>query len=290
VLPRNSANSMTSVVCMSWLRSIKPVNVAKLALAYLFICLFMWAVQRHLMYRPATDIGSPESYGLTQCTDIRLQAEDGVHVQVWYRAAHTGFPTIIFFHGNGGNLAHRSPYFRALTDVGFGLLALDYRGYGKSEGSPSEEGFYRDARAAVNYAVHMQHIPPGEIVLYGESIGTGVAVQMATEYDAAALIVQSPFTSAENIAKDRYPWLPVHYLIRDRYDSLSKISRVQEPLLLLHGEDDTVVPVEEGKALFASANSPKQAVYFPSQGHNDLDMQQRVNALLAFSREHGLIP
>jgi fermentation-respiration switch protein FrsA (DUF1100 family) len=186
-------------------------------------------------------------------------------------------------------MASRVDFFRALTNAGFGLLAIDYRGYGASGGSPSEEGFYLDARAAMDYAVSKLHLPLNRIVLYGESIGTGVAVEMATEYPAAAIVLQSPYTSIEALAKTRFPWLPVHFLLIDRFDSLSKISHVHMPLLLLHGETDTIVPVEYGRSLFAHANEPKQAVYFPARGHNDLGVEGRIKALTGFVQKYGIV-
>jgi fermentation-respiration switch protein FrsA (DUF1100 family) len=263
-----------------------------LCLVYLCICVTACTVQRELLYHPFTAKGEPEEpkdYGLADFTDVRLRDKDGTRVDAWYREARPGYPTIVFFHGNGGNIGNRALYYRALADAGFGLLALDYRGYGASEGSPSEEGIYQDARAAMEYAAQTQHLSMDRIVLYGESLGTGVAVQMATEFPVGAIVLQSPYTSIESVAKQRYPFLPVHYLLWDRFDSLSKIASVHAPLLLFHGESDSIIPIEEGKKLFAAAGEPKEAVYFPGQGHNDLDTQQRVNALTAFVRKHGFI-
>ena len=269
---------------------INPLYVVKtLVMAYLLICVSACSLQRVFMYYPATGIQPPEAYGLSRFADVRLQDKDGTHVHAWYAQAHPGYSTFLFFHGNGGNNADRAEYFRALTDAGFGLLALDYRGYGASDGSPSEEGFYEDARAAIEYATRTLHLPPNQIVLYGESIGTGVAVQMATEFPAAAIVLQSPYTSIEALGKERFSWLPVHSLIVDKFDSLSKIASVHAPLLLFHGENDNIIPVEQGKILFAKANEPKEAVFFSLQGHNDLNVGERVKALLAFGHKYRLI-
>jgi len=261
----------------------------RLLIAYVLICLIMWAFQRELMYLPTTDIQSPEAYGITGFDPLRLTSKDGTPISAWFRTAQAGFPTLLYFHGNGGNLASRAHYFHLLASAGFGVLALDYRGYGASEGNPSEEGFYQDARATVEYALAKAALPANQIILYGESIGTGVAVQMASEYPAAALVLHSPFTSIEDIAKDSYPWLPVHYLLKDRFDSLSKLADVSEPLLLFHGEQDTIVPVALGKELFAHAREPKEALYFPDGGHNDLPLEELTRALIAFSKKQGVI-
>ena len=159
---------------------------------------------------------------------------------------------------------------------------VGYRGFG-NPGAPSEQGLYNDARAALG-ELHKRGVPDKAIVLYGESMGTGVATQMATEINAAALILESPYTSVPDVGADRYPVVPVRWILRDRYDSLSKISSVHMPLLLLHGEQDQVVPVRFGKQLFAAANDPKQAEFVPDAGHNDvysLRVQELVLNFLA---------
>jgi fermentation-respiration switch protein FrsA (DUF1100 family) len=257
--------------------------------AYVLVCILMSAFQRDLMYHTWRAIEAPQSYGLSGYTVATLTDTDGTHIQAWYRAANAGFPTLVYFHGNGGNMANEVEYFHVLGDAGFGLLAMDYRGYGASGGSPCETGFYQDARAALAYATGTLHVPQSRIILYGESIGTGVAVQMATEYPVAAVVLQSPYTSVEARARDLYLFLPVHWLIKDRFDSLGKIATVHAPLLVLHGEKDAVVPIIDGRILFAHANAPKQFVSFPGEGHNDLDIAGRLKALLAFCHTIHLI-
>jgi fermentation-respiration switch protein FrsA (DUF1100 family) len=274
---------------MPWWGKITRASIISFAFFYVLLCFVMWLIQSSIMYHSDTEIGSPEAYGLAAFEDVRITAADGVHVHVWHKAAKQGYPTVVFFHGNAGNLAMRVQFFEAFASAGFGVVALDYRGFGKSEGTPSEEGFYDDARAALNYAMQTLHLPLSELVLYGESLGTGIAVQMATECDCAALVLLSPYTSMETLAKERYPWLPVHYLLRDTYNSLQKITQVHEPLLLMHGERDIIVPVEQGKTLFAKANNPKKAIYFPDKGHTDLNMNETVKALVAFCTDQKLI-
>lgn len=260
----------------------------RIAIAYVLICIAMFVWQRQLIYVPAVHVNSPESYGLNGFADITLKNIDGIHIQVWYHEARTNYPTIIHFHGNAGNLSHRAKFFSLLSEAGFGVLGLDYRGYGNSEGSPSEEGFYQDARATINYAIKTLSLPPGRIIIYGESIGTGVAVQMATEYKIAALVLQSPFTSMEAAATYHYSWLPVNILLKDRFDSLSKITNINVPILFFHGNEDIIVPIEQGKELFARANEPKQAFYFPGINHNDFNLEEITGKLLEFSKNYKL--
>jgi len=256
--------------------------IGGLAVLYLLVCLLMWAFQRNLQYFPQKAVQAPAAYGVPDFSDLRLKSADGTTIQAWHKLAPAGRPTILYFHGNGGNLAGRAGYFRRLADAGFGVLALSYRGYGASDGSPSEEGFYQDARALIAYAGRDLSLGPDKLIFYGESIGTGVAVQMATEVSLAALILQSPYSSITALAKDNYPWLPAGLLLKDRFDSLSKIGRVKAPLLLFHGELDRVVPVQYGRQLFAAAAEPKQAIYFSDVGHGDFNQTQLVQSILAF--------
>ena len=180
---------------------------------------------------------------------------------------------------------------RPWLDAGYGVLMVGYRGFGNS-GSPSEQGLYDDGRAALQ-ALRDRGVRDAGMVLYGESLGTGVATRMAVETpDAAALILESPFTSVPAVGADRYPLVPVNWLIHDRFDSLARIADIHLPLLLLHGEDDTVVPVKFGRQLFAAANEPKQAVFVPHAGHNDvynLKTQQVILSFLAKLPTDGLL-
>jgi len=261
----------------------------RIAVAYVLICLSMWGAQRQMLYLPSKNIHVPEKYGLTEFADVRIPTSDGLNVQAWYHKASEGFPTLLYFHGNGGNLSNRVHYYHDLKEAGFGLLALSYRGYGMSEGSPSEEGFYNDARAAIAYAKDTLSVKPEEMIFYGESIGTGVAVQMATEYASGALVLQSPYSSMVDLARYYYPWLPVTILLTDRFDSISKIARNRVPLLLFHGEKDEIVPLRFGKALFDAAPNPKEAVYMSASGHVNLDFPLQTKSLVAFGRKHQLI-
>jgi fermentation-respiration switch protein FrsA (DUF1100 family) len=154
--------------------------------------------------------------------------------------------------------------------LGVSVLLFDYRGYGRSEGSPDEQGTYRDARAAYRYAVEVSHVPPQDLVLFGESLGAAVAVQVALERPVGALVLESAFTSIPDMARAAYPFLPpVGPLIRTRYDTLAKVPRLTLPLLVLHGERDDIVPIEQGRRVFEAAGRPKRFFAIPGAGHND---------------------
>lgn len=242
-----------------------------LAGLYLLGLLGMFVFQRSIMYLPEKMVGQPADYGLTGFHEFYLHSADGTRLQVWQRDAGAGMPTILYFHGNAYNLASRAGIFHALAQEGFGVLGLSYRGYGKSDGSPHEQGIYHDARALVEYALHEKRLPPQHLILFGESLGSGVAVQMANEYTLALTALQSPYISVATRAAEMYFFLPVQWLIQDRFDSIDKIASIKSPLMIFHGERDRTIPVAHGRALFEKAPSPKQAHYFPEVDHNDFD-------------------
>jgi hypothetical protein len=238
-------------------------------------------MQKHLMYYPDATRFVPSEWALKELEPLEVVTEDGLHLTSWYRPAPSRDKlTIVFFQGNAGHLGYRNYKVRPWLRAGYGVLMIGYRGFG-NPGSPSEEGLYMDAEAAIK-AVLATGVPEGGLVFYGESMGTGVATQMATEYGAAALILESPYTSIPDVGADRYPLVPVRWLLRDHYDSISKIGEVHMPLLLMHGELDQVVPVKFGKKLFDAANEPKQAVYVPDAGHSNVYTLKTQQIVLNF--------
>lgn len=252
--------------------------VSTLILAYAVFVAALAMTQSNMMYFPDKEPFEPSAWALKELELFPVTTEDGLQLKSWYVApkAKDKF-TVVFFHGNAGHLGMRNYKVRPWIDAGYGALLIGYRGYG-NPGKPSEKGLYMDARAAID-ALISRGTPEVGLVFYGESLGTGVATEMSTKYRAAALILESPFTSFSDVGSHHYPLVPVRYLMRDRYNSLEKISDVHMPLLLLHGENDNIVPVKQGRKLFAAANEPKQAVFVPTAGHNDvydLNIQQQV--------------
>ena len=246
--------------------------------------------QRRLMYFPVKMIAPPSAFGLKGVEDIILEASDNVKLQTWVHAARPGYPTLLYFHGNAIHLGERAPWFNAYIDAGFGLVAVSHRGFGKSEGSPTEAGLYTDARIAIDYAQGTLKIPSKKLIYFGESLGSGVAVQMATERPPGLLVLQAPYTSVETRAAELYPFvIGVRHLVRDKYNSLSKISSVKAPLLILHGAKDAIIPLRHGEALFAAANQPKTLVVYPEAHHDDYSGEQLLTPLVEAARKYGLI-
>jgi uncharacterized protein len=225
--------------------------------------------QRNLLYfpdrtRPA--LGDLASFGVRQ---VEVTTADGLSLPSWYLAPRADRPVIAYFHGNGGHIGYRAERLRSFARGGYGVLMLEYRGYGGSPGTPTEAGFCVDGTAALNFLAR-NGVMPNRLVLYGESLGSGVAVGLAAEHEIAALILEAPFTSVAEVAQYHYPFVPASVLVRDRFDSLSKIGGVKAPILVLHGEQDTVVPVRFGRTLFEAAPEPKEFWLSREAGHEDL--------------------
>ena len=240
-----------------------------LGVAYVVFILALGLMQRRLMYFPDPTRFVPSEWALPELEPVQIKDDDGNSVTSWYHAAKSKEKlTVVFFQGNAGHLGYRNYKVRPWLDAGYGVVMVGYRGFG-NPGSPSEEGLYDDARTLVE-EMHKRGVADKAMVFYGESLGTGVATQMATEFHTAALILESPYTSIPDVGSDRYPLVPVRWLLKDRYDTIHKIKDVHAPLLLLHGDADQIVPVKFGKKLFAAANEPKQAEYIADAGHNNV--------------------
>jgi fermentation-respiration switch protein FrsA (DUF1100 family) len=249
-------------------------------LAYGGVLALLYVFQRSLMYFPDRARTPPAAAGLPHAEEVALKSADGESLIAWYVPPRGSKPLAIYFHGNGGALNLRADRFRWLTTDGFGLLGLSYRGYGGSSGKPSETGFLLDASAAYEFAA--ARYPSGRIVLWGESLGTGVAVALAAERPIGGLILDAPFTSAADVGAAAFPFVPVRWFIKDSFRSDRRIARVKVPLLVLHGEKDQVVAIKYGEGLFKLANEPKQMMRFPLGGHVDLDDHGAPEAVRAF--------
>jgi fermentation-respiration switch protein FrsA (DUF1100 family) len=239
------------------------------AVVYAVVALAAFLGQRKLMYFPDTERAEPSEEGLTGVAERTIETPDGHRLVAWYGKARQGKPTLLYFHGNAGNLADRAPRIARFMGESWGVYMLSYRGYGGSTGSPSEAANVADARLAY-HALLKEGVPPASIVAYGESLGSGVAVRIAAELAVAGIILDAPFTSISEIAARAYPFLPVRLLLIDRYESTRYIGAIKSPLLILHGARDGIVPVAMGRELARLAPEPKTLVVFPDGNHSDL--------------------
>jgi uncharacterized protein len=247
---------------------------------YIGLTAMIYLTQRSLMYFPERTHVTPAEAGLPEATEVPLTTADGVQIRVWHVPPKASNPVILYFHGNGGALNYRVERFRQLVTAGVGLIGLEYRGYGGLGGSPSEQGLIHDAEAAYGFAA--AHYPVQQIVLWGESLGSGVAVALAAEKPVGRVILEAPFTSAVAVGERRYWYLPVRLLMKDQFRSDERIKKVTAPLLILHGMHDRVVPYAMGERLFDLANKPKHIVRFLDGGHEDLDNNGALDAVGRF--------
>jgi uncharacterized protein len=246
------------------------------------IVALLYLMQRNLMYFPVATPADAAAAGLAGLEELDVTTADGERLLAWHVPPAEGRPVIVFFHGNGGNLGHRASKFRALARYGFGLFAVSFRGFGGSSGIPTEAGLLTDAAAAYDAAERRY---PGRLVVWGESLGTAMAVATAAVRAPRALILEAPFASALELAARRYPFVPVAWLMKDPYRSDLKVAAVRAPLLILHGDHDTIVPIASGERLFALATARKKFVRFAGGGHEDLESHGASAAVATFLRE-----
>jgi hypothetical protein len=255
--------------------------VVVLAGGYLAGLGFLYARQRDMLF-PIPPVGrtAPEAAGLAGAEEHVLDTSDGEKVIIWHVPAKPGRPVVLFFPGNGDFLAGRVSRFKGIIADGTGLVALSYRGYAGSSGAPSEQGLLRDAAAA--YVFTAARYAAERIVVWGFSLGTGVAVAVASQHPVGKLILEAPYTSTADVAASEFWFVPVRLLMRDQFHSDERIARVTAPLLVMHGSSDPAIPIAFGERLFALANKPKKFVRFPDGGHDNLDQFGAIEAARRF--------
>lgn len=270
------------------------MNIIAVAVGlYLLIVGGMYGFQRNLLYLPSRAVPNPAASGVAEMTEVTLRTADGLALRAWYAPAGETAPSLVYFCGNAGNIGDRGYKARPYLDAGLGVLLVGYRGYGGNPGSPSEEGLYADGRAALAFLADAG-VAPERTVLYGESLGSGVAVQLASERTGgapfAAIVLEAPFTSVADVAASHYPFVPARWLVKDRFDSMTKIASVRAPVLVLQGEDDRVVPTRFGRRLFEAASEPKEGRWIAGASHNDVYEFGGAGVVLDFLRRRAGAP
>lgn len=222
------------------------------------------------IFYPSPDIvDNPHSIGL-EFDDVTFFTRDGLRLHGWFVPHGQSQTTLIWFHGNAGNISHRLANIRLLHELAkIHVFIFDYRGYGRSEGKVSEEGTYLDGEAAVEYLRRDRGAEPKRTVFFGRSLGAAVAAEMATRVNPMALILESPFASIREMARETFPYLPIDYLLRTKYDVVDKVRKVKSPVLVLHGDRDEIVPFSQGKKVFDAAFEPKRFYTIVGAGHNN---------------------
>ena len=242
------------------------ITLSSFIVAYLAVLIFMYFYQRNLLYHPSEN-NYQNSKIQFDYEEIFIKVDEEIKLKSWLiKKDFDKFKTLIIFHGNAGDLSNRIYKLNELSKLNINILLISWRGFSGNKGSPTEKNLYKDAEAAIKW-LNKKDVNNNQIILYGESLGTGVAVEMAKINDFNGIILESPFTSIENSAKIYYPYLPVKYLLKDRYDTISKINMVKSPIMIMHGEKDDVVPFSMGKILFEKANSPKHSYFTSTDDH-----------------------
>lgn len=235
---------------------------------YLFICLAGYALQRQFMYFPDPERTAPASIGLTDVAEVELRTPDGETLVAWYLPAKAGRPTLLYFHGNGAAAVARSERMLVYRGDGYGMFYLNARGYGGSSGRPSEKANVADGVLAYDHLIGLG-LKPEDIVLYGESLGTGVATQVALQRKVKAMVLEAPLTSTVDVGRRIYWFLPLGWILTDQYRTIRHIKDVTVPVMVLHGQQDGVIPVSHGRRIYEAANEPKSLVVLPEARHSD---------------------
>ena len=223
---------------------------------------------------------SPKEAGVPEMEEVQVTSLDGILLNFWYRPAKTNQPTIVFFHGNAGSLQNRTYKLNHFKDLEVNFLIIAWRGFSGNKGKPNEIGLYEDARSALRW-LKTKGIHDKSIILYGESLGTAIAVEIAQNKKYAGVILESPFTSMVNMGKKYYPFFPVNFLLKDKFESYKKINKISVPILIMHGQVDKIVPYHMGKKMYELANEPK---FFYSQEYGDHMVDYDEKLLLALKQ------
>jgi uncharacterized protein len=258
-----------------------------LVFAYLGVCFVLWLLENSLVFRPSTAQDDWQPAQRPDIQDVVLPSTDGTRLHAWWLACPGADQALLYCHGNAGNLSHRGgsiAKFREFLKVH--VLIFDYPGYGKSGGRPSEQGCYYAADAAYAFLTTIQKISRERILLYGGSLGGGVAVDLAARKPHRGLILVKTFTSAPDAGATMFPWLPVRWLMRNRFDNLGKIKSCARPVFIAHGTADALIPFAQGRRLFEAANEPKQFFTLEGADHNDPLPVEFFTALREFLREN----
>ena len=277
-----------SLVRHSWGRMFWSI-VGLIVLFYIGIVALLFFFQERLVYLPLRAwAATPAEIGLSY-EEVWFEAADGVKLSGWFVPAEPARGVILFFHGNGGNISHRLESLEMFHRLGLSTFIIDYRGYGQSEGNPSEQGTYLDAEAAWRYLVEERQIPPAKIIVFGESLGGAVAAWLAQTHSPQALILLSTFTSIPDMGAQTYPFMPVRLLARIQYNTLARLPEINCPVLIIHGQEDEIVPYGHGQQLFEAANQPKEFLEIKGS-HNEgviISAAQYEAGLATFAAKYG---
>lgn len=266
-----------------------PFGAALLVVVAVYAALVasLYFGQRRLMYHPDQTVAVPSDYGYSSIKPIWLETEDAAQVYAWWKPpADNEKPVLIYYHGNAGHLGSRADKIRDYANAGYGILLQTYRYNAGAGGQPSEADLYADGRAGLNFVLK-QGVSPDRVILYGESLGSGIAVNLAVGHAEAqapvgAVVLEAPYDSIAKVAQGHYWYTPALWLVQDRYESDAIVDRIGAPLLIVHGKQDRVIPLSHAESLFAAASDPKKLVVIDQASHNDLYDHGMASVVMAF--------
>ena len=251
---------------------------SSIIIAYLLLLIFIYFYQRNLLYHPSENNYQNDKAQFNY-EEVFIKVDDKIKLKSWIIEKDLKkFKTLVFFHGNAGDLSNRIYKLNELNKLEINILIISWRGFSGNAGFPTEQNLYKDAEAAIKW-LNSKEIPSNKIILYGESLGTGVAVEIGKKNIFNSIILESPFTSMENAAKIYYPYLPVKLILKDKYDSINKIKIIKTPILIMHGMKDDIVPFSMGKELFNKANNPKYS-YFTSNDDHMMEFNDQIMKII----------
>lgn len=240
---------------------------------YLFANAWLYLNQRSLLYFPDKNIKSVEEYNLAGTKDLMIDSTDGTRIQLWYHEPAKNMPMVLYLHGNSYNLGQRALRLKELVDMGYGFIAPSYRGFGKSEGTPDKAGILSDAEAAIKF-LETSGYSTDKTIIIGESLGSGVASEMAIRHKFKDILLITPYTTIADRAQEMYWYVPVKYLVKDNFGSIDKVEKLDIPLLIVHGTKDDVIPHSHSEKLIALAHEPKKLIIYEGKGHANLDYRE----------------
>jgi fermentation-respiration switch protein FrsA (DUF1100 family) len=256
-----------------FVRVVKRVGAGVLVIGfagYFGLLGILYFGQRDILYHPTVIVPQPAAYGVPEMKPYRVESTGGAKPLIWWAPPRdSAYPVIVYFHGNGGHLGVRAERAKVYLRAGYGVLLAGYRYNAGAGGEPSEAGLLADGRAAVEFA-RAQGYEARQMVFYGESLGSGVATAMAGEYPAAALVLDMPYSSIADVAQDHYWYFPVSWLVKDQFDSVTRMARVHSPVLIIHGNGDRVIPAWSAERLLEAAPEPKEARFIEGGNHGNL--------------------
>ncbi len=241
-----------------------------LVFLYIFFGFILYVFQRRILFNRSGKPNPPENYDLKNTREITIKTIDKISLLAWFYQGDSDKPILVYFHGNSFDIGERAYRIKRYNDAGFSTLIVGWRGFSGNEGIPTEQNLYLDGQASIEWIFANTKFQSKDIINYGESLGTGVAVELNLYYNFLCTVLEAPFTSIPDVANTRYKIFPTKYLVKDKFDNLSKIDQIKSPILIISGVNDEVVPHSHSKLLFIKANNPKKSVFIDEAMHNNL--------------------